>query len=653
MKVIELKNIKKTYRLERFNISVLHGINLEIMQGEFVIIMGPSGSGKSTLLNMLGLLDKPTEGSYKLAGVEILKYSDDELASLRNQYLGFIFQQFNLLPKLTILENVALPTIYLDAKDEKYHEDPLKLLNIMGLSERIHHKPSKISGGQQQKVAIARSLVNNPLIIFADEPTGNLDTKSTMEIIKILKDLNNSGITIVMVTHEPELAVYATRMIKVQDGLIISDEYVMKKYSTIEEELVTVFKRKSFSLSRLKNYFIQAWKSLVGNKTRSILSILGIMIGVASLIIMLAVGTGAKRSVEERVSSLGSNLLIVKSGLAQKSGISSEKDYFLRLKNEDVDDLRENVMGIKFISGYSFGRVQVVANGNNYNTIIEGVSPDYAKLRDSYPSIGRFFSEEEDIEKKKVVLLGEVVIKEIYGDRKFNPIGEYIKINRVDFQVIGILPAKGMEGSYDEDDKVIIPLNTALRRVLATNVLNHIDVQVKDGENMNAVSESIIKRLLFTHRMSPMKTDAVRVINMVEIQKIMSSVARTFSLLLCSIAFISLFVGGIGIMNIMFVSVSERTKEIGLRKAVGANNSDILFQFMIESVFVCCTGGIIGILFGSSVLIIVKFVGWDVITTPFSVILAFCFSGFTGFVFGVWPARKASRLNPIEALRYD
>ncbi len=654
MKVIELKGLKKTYHLEKLDVPVLHGIDLDIVQGEFVAIMGPSGSGKSTLLNILGLLDKPSEGSFKLAGIEISKYSDDELAALRNHYLGFIFQQFNLLSKLTALENVSLPVIYANSKDEKHHEDPKKLLNLVGLSDRMDHRPNELSGGQQQRVAIARSLINKPLIIFADEPTGNLDTKSTKEIIQILKDLNDSGITIVMVTHEPELTAYATRTIKVKDGLIISDEKSKEDTNGKKQRQAQTFKHKAFSFSRIKDYFVQASRALVGNKMRSVLSILGVMIGVASLISMLAVGTGAQKAIQDQVSSLGSNLLMVMPGASQRGGISSESGARMRFYHDDIDDLKKNVSGISGITGYANGRAQVVANGKNYNTRLEGVSVDYAEMRNSQPSSGRFFTEKENLEKKRVVLLGKTVVKEIYGNTEFNPIGEYIKINRLDFQVIGVLPAKGSSGFRDEDDKITIPLNTSMYRVIGTDYLNSMDVQVKDNADMQEVIDGITQRLLFTHRFKPSDVDAVRVRNMAEIQETMSSMASAFSLLLGSIAFISLLVGGIGIMNIMFVSVSERTKEIGLRKAIGANNADILFQFIIESIFVCCAGGVIGIMFGAGVsMVISKVAGWTTSITPFSVGLAFCFSAVTGLVFGVWPARKASLLNPIDALRHD
>ncbi|MDR1941817.1 MAG: ABC transporter permease [Endomicrobium sp.] len=654
MNVIELKGIKKTYHLEKLDVPVLHGIDLTIQQGEFVAIMGHSGSGKSTLLNILGLLDKPSEGSFKLAGIEVSKYSDDELASLRNHYLGFIFQQFHLLSKLTALENVQLPAIYSNSKDEQNHQDPEKLLNLVGLSDRITHRPNEMSGGQQQRVAIARALINKPLIIFADEPTGNLDSNSTKEIIGILKDLNASGITVVMVTHEPELTAYASRTIRVQDGLIISDEKNADAAEIKEISGAKDFKHKAFSFSRIKDYFLQAWRSLAGNKMRSALSILGVMIGVASLISMLAVGTGAQKAIEDQVAGLGSNLLSVSPGASQRGGISSETGARMRLIPEDIADLRKNVRGISKISGYANGRAQIVANGKNYNTRIEGVSVDYADMRTSNPSSGRFFTELENSNKQRVALLGKTVIKEIWGDSTFNPIGEYVKINRIDFQIIGVLPEKGSNGFRDEDDKIIIPLNTAMYRVIGTQYLNNMDVQVQDDADMNEVADNITQRLLFTHRMPASSLDAVRVRNMAEIQETMNSMANAFSLLLGSIAFISLLVGGIGIMNIMFVSVSERTKEIGLRKAIGANNADILFQFIIESVFVCCAGGIIGIIFGSAISIVIsKIAGWTTAVTLSSIVLAFGFSAVTGLLFGVWPARKASLLNPIEALRHD
>jgi macrolide transport system ATP-binding/permease protein len=399
---------------------------------------------------------------------------------------------------------------------------------------------------------------------------------------------------------------------------------------------------------------VQAFGSLTGNKMRATLSVLGVMIGVASLIAMLAVGNGAKKSIEDQVSGLGSNILLVSRGSSQKQGISYDSGSRMKINESDIYDLKANVAGIKDIVGYVEGRGQVVAKGNNYNTSVVGVSDSFAEVMGTRPSIGRFFTKEEDITRTKVALLGETVVKEIFGNKDFNPIGEYIKINRIDFQVIGVLPPKGSKGCRDEDDKVVIPLNTAMFRFAGSKNLHYINVQAEDGADMDEIGENIKTRLLFNHRLPPFERDAVRVVNMAEIQAAMEAMGKAFSLLLGSIAFISLLVGGIGIMNIMFVSVSERTKEIGLRKAIGANNVDILFQFIIESIFVCCVGGFIGIIFGCAVsFIISKFADWDTVIMPSSVIIAFVFSVFIGLVFGVWPARKASLLNPIDALRHD
>lgn len=660
MKAVELKNVGKIYHLKDLDIPVLHNVNLEIMQGEFVAIMGQSGSGKSTLLNIIGLLDKPSKGYYRLAGVEVSACSDIELSVIRNQYLGFIFQQFNLLPKLTIQENVSLPTIYSILKHKESHENPLKLLDMVGLSDRLIHKSNEISGGQQQRVAIARSLINKPSIILADEPTGNLDTKSARDIIRILKDLNGKGITVIMVTHEPEIAACATRNVKMQDGSIVYDKTrIPVKYKLSGKMDRKQFKYKMFSFLRVKSYFIEAVRTIVYNKTRSILSTLGVMMGVVSLISMLAIGSGAKKAVEEAISHLGSNTLVVIPGATNKGGIYYKERKTVSLKGEDIDDIKKNVSGIKNISGCIYDYSQVVANGKNYNTIVEGVSADYADLKDSYPSNGRFFTESEDKEKKKLALLGQTVVKKIYGSKNFNPIGTYLKINGVDFQVIGILPSRGSESWKDEDDKVIIPLNTAMYKLFGIKDLYFITVQIKDGIDMDKVSNVIIKRLLFIHRIPFYQKDFIEVKNMVKIRKTVLSSNRVFSFLIGSITFISLLVGGVGIMNIMFASVSERTKEIGLRKALGANKTDILLQFIVESTFICCIGGLIGIIIGWGGTIVIinklckKFFHFEACVTYFSVVLAFCFSGFIGLFFAVWPARKASLLNPIDALRNE
>lgn len=651
MKIIELKNISKTYRMGKIDLPVLRDISLDISRGEFVAIMGPSGSGKSTLLHILGLLDKPTSGQYILNAREVSQLPDDMLAKLRNAYIGYVFQQFNLLSRMSAKENVSLPVVYSDTKQSG---DAEALLKKVGLPDRIFHRPNELSGGQQQRVAIARSLINNPFLIFADEPTGNLDSKSAFEIIDILKELNKSGITIVMVTHEPDLAQAATRMIRLQDGKIVSDEIAHPAPARAEtwQDSPSISHHTTLSLSRIKEYFFQAIRSLTSNKTRSGLSVMGILIGVASLIAMLALGRGAQEQVNKNISSLGSSLLVVRPSSPMRGGISFESGSPMRFNLQDVYEIKDRVAGVSRIAPYVSGRAQTVYRNSNWNTRVDGTTADFPVIRNSAPERGRFFTQDETISRAKVAVLGQTVAEKLFGEN--DPVGEFIKIQRIDFQVIGVLPKKGSSGWRDEDDKIVIPVNTAMYRLLGREFVDSIDVQVSDNSLMDDVSEKMRGLLISLHRLSQSQGDAIDIRNMADIQETISATTKTFTYLLGSIAFISLLVGGIGIMNIMLVSVTERTREIGLRKAIGANNRDILFQFIFESVIICAVGGGIGIITGALIsLVLSHFAGWAAVISPFTVVLAFTFSLVTGLVFGIWPARRASQLNPIDALRYE
>jgi macrolide transport system ATP-binding/permease protein len=673
--VIELKNVAKVYSSSKLSVSVLHDVNLVVNQGEFIAIMGPSGSGKSTLLNILGLLDKSSEGVYKLLNTEISKYSDDQLATLRNCYFGFVFQQFNLLQKLTILENVLLPLIYSNSENYNVckYEEIKKLLCDLGLSKRLNHCPNEISGGQQQRTAVARALVNKPNVILADEPTGNLDTKSSNEVMKILKKLNNSGITVIMVTHEHELSTYADRIVRIQDGTILSDEnnhQVKVKNAISYAQIKLLTKKNTFSLKKIKNYFMEAIRTIRTSKMRSILSILGITMGTASLIAMLAVGNGTQRNIEKQFESLSAkNLLeIYPDNSRQRAGSSSDQCTYLKFKKEDVFDIRNNVDGIKSISGNVFHYVTIVANDKNCNTKLKGASVEYLNLENTTVDMGNSFTEADDMTRRKVVLLGKTVVEKIYGSKDFNPIGKHIKINNISFQVIGVFSERGSQMSADYyNDRVVIPLNTAIYRICgAKNRCNLgridcIEVQVKNDWEINKVSNKIVERLLFIHKIPIYAKHVIKVSNWAEHKKAATSSAKALSFLLGIISIISLLVGGTGIMNIMLVSVSERTREIGLRKTVGATEKDVLFQFIVESVLMCCLGGIIGIVFGSVMSIILvkismlakSFNELKILITSFSLEIAFCSSVLIGLTFGILPAKKAAKLNPIDALRHN
>ncbi len=657
MEIIRLENIKKIYKMGNVEITALDGISLSIKKGEFLSIMGPSGSGKSTLLYLLGILDKPTSGKYYLFNKDISNFSDRQLAFLRNKFFGFVFQNYNLLTRITALDNVLLPLIYSEINDLKQEnkQKAIKLLSQVRLQDRFYHKPTELSGGQQQRVAICRALINDPQVLLADEPTGNLDSRSASEIVEILKQLNSKGITIIMVTHEPELASAASRIIRLKDGKIISDERVDNKivYNGMEvfSEEEVLPKQKFFSISKLRDYIVEAQKALFSNKTRTFLSVLGVVIGVASLISMLSLGKGAQEQVKKQISSLGSNLLIVTPAGRRVGGVVTDAGAIRGMTLEDLEVVR-SLKEVEAASPLVQASVQLVYGNKNWRTRVEGVSSEYQYLRNISPQMGRFFTEEEVRLRARVVLVGEEVVKQLFNGE--NPIGEFIKVNRIDFQVIGILPKVGMSGWRNEDDKIVIPYTTAMFRLLGTEFINSLTIKIKDSYDLDEAGEKIKKVLLKLHRLPETKTELIDVFNTTEIQKTITETTKTFSFLLGSIAFVSLLVGGIGIMNIMLVSVTERTKEIGLRKAIGATNSDILFQFVIESIFVCILGGVLGIIFGVGISILLSAIAkWNTKIVFSSIILAFSFSLLVGVVFGIWPAKKASSLNPIEALRYE
>ncbi len=655
--MIELKDIKKTYKMGDVEVKAIDGVSLIITSGEFVAIMGASGSGKSTLMHIIGLLDRPDSGSYRLGEKEITNLTDAQLALLRNRMIGFVFQQFHLLPRMSALENAELPLIYAGKRHLK--EKAKTELEGVGLMDRALHRPNEMSGGQQQRVAIARSLVNDPLIIFADEPTGNLDSKSKEEIINILKKLNDKGKTVVIVTHENDIASYAKRVILMRDGRIISDrqqpqDKKVSDVAAIQDKLiedVLAHPHKSSGEVKFLDYMRQAVFAILSHKMRSALSILGILIGVAAVIAMLALGTGAKESIEKQLASLGSNLLMIRPGSARLQGVSLGVGEVTRFTMADVAAIRKLPQISRAYASVS-GRGQLVYADKNWNTQVEGTGADYALMRAAQPVVGSFFTEQEERLREKVAVLGLTVVKELFGES--NPIGQTIKINLINFRVIGILPVKGASTFRDQDDVVVIPITTAMYRVFGKQYVDSIFTEVKSPELIDEAQGSISEVISKLHRLKEDDKDSFQIRNMSDIKNTLEQTTKTMSILLGSIAAISLLVGGIGIMNIMLVSVTERTREIGLRKAIGATNKDIMVQFLIEAVLMSFLGGIAGVALGAGISwLITLFAGWTVRVSAFSIILASAFSLVVGVVFGLWPAHKAAQLDPIEALRYE
>jgi macrolide transport system ATP-binding/permease protein len=673
MALVELTGIGRSYMVGGGELKVLKDVSLTIEEGEFVAIIGPSGSGKSTLMQILGLLDRPTYGTYRLVGHDVSQLTDDEGAALRSKTIGFIFQMFNLLARTSTLDNVMLPMIYSGAPNREARAQ--ELLKDLGLGDRMDHKPNQLSGGQQQRVAIARALVNRPRILFADEPTGNLASDQAEDILRQMELLNRSGITVIIVTHDPDIAQHARRVIHIKDGKIVSDErknettnsqpsspavisggsiMAVKRHDgsrlTIRRD-DSPLEHPQFSFAEFREFANSALRAITANKVRSGLSMLGILIGVGSVIAMLAIGKGAQKAIEARLQSLGSNVVMMFAGSPSTRGVRGPVGNFSRLTLEDVRAI-QRIPNVADMYGEVEGNVRIVYNDKNSLSEIQGVPVSYVSIRNAAPYFGRFFTDQEDHDLSRVILLGQTVVRDLFGSE--NPVGQFVKLNHADYKVIGILPIKGSSGFSDQDDISVVPIHTAMSRVLGTVYLHEMAIQCATLEAIPQMMADIKQLMRKRHRLPPLKEDDFTLRNNAEVQSTLSDTTQTFSLLLGIVAAISLFVGGVGIMNIMLVSVNERTREIGLRKAVGAARRAILAQFLLESVVLSTLGGLLGTAFGMMVAFLMsKFAGWGAEVTPQSVILAFAFSAGIGILFGFWPARKASLLSPIEALRYE
>jgi len=677
--MIKIINAVKTYDRGENAVHALRGVSLSVNEGDFVAIMGPSGSGKSTLLHILGLLDVPDSGEYNMFGKEVQSLSDDALANLRNSVIGFVFQHFNLLSRTTALENVMIPVLY--SRHRPNPEQGKEMLGKVGLANRMTHKPNELSGGQQQRVAIARALINNPRLILADEPTGNLDSTSAEEIMEIIAGLNQQGLTVVMVTHEEDVARYARRIIHMRDGLIQKDEVNVANQksengnskleigkpairspdsprdrneggSKIKKSVIADHDGWAALAAGILSNFKQAWRALTVNKVRSFLSMLGILIGVAAVIAMLAIGQGATKSIKDQLASMGSNLLTMRSGPPHNQGIAMAEGMVTRFTRDDVADIWREIAAVSNVAGVVSGRGQVTYGGKNWSTRVMGGEPVYAQMHAAMPVIGRFFNEEETLLKARVAVVGLTIIRELFGEA--NPLGEFIKINKVNFQIIGILPEKGATQFWDQDDNIVIPLTTAMDRLLGKKFIDVIEIEIADSKDLDSSQDKIKNLIVQSHRLPPSRHDSFNIRNMAEMQAALTETSRVMSWLLSAIAAVSMLVGGIGIMNIMLVSVTERIREIGIRKAVGAKRRDILLQFLTEALVISILGGLLGITLGWLIsLAVSNLAGWASIVTVFSIIVAVSFSAAIGIVFGLWPARKASLLNPIDALRYE
>lgn len=651
--LLQLDNVSREFMNGEQTVQVLKNINLTICSGEMVAIVGASGSGKSTLMNILGCLDKPSSGEYLVAGRIPRHLDSDALAELRREHFGFIFQRYHLLNDLSAQANVEIPAIYAGINREERKQRAASLLSRLGLAERLDYRPSQLSGGQQQRVSIARALMNGGEVILADEPTGALDTHSGNDVLNILKDLHQQGHTVVIVTHDMSIAEHAQRIVELRDGEVITDRQMQSAESvstaTVEQEIsitskppLTAWKAQR---DRLQEAFKMAILAMAAQRLRTVLTMLGIIIGIASVVSVVALGKGSQQQVLANINAMGTSTLEIFPG----------KD-FGDMRSAAIHTLRATDADALAQQGYIHSVTLAVSTsttlryGNkSVSGTVNGVGEQYFVVRGYSINQGMAFNRTS-----VDGLMQEAVIDENTRDKLFahgeNPIGKVILLGSLPCRVIGVATKKQSGFGSDANLNVWIPYTTAMKRMLGQSYLKSITVRVNDDIDLANAEQGVTKLLTQRHGTLDffvMNTDSIR--------QTIEKTTSTMTLLVSMIAVISLVVGGIGVMNIMLVSVTERTKEIGVRMAVGARASDIMQQFLIEAVLVCLLGGCLGVILSLAIgLIFSQFSSnFSMVYSTTSIMMAFICSSLIGVIFGFFPAKRAAEMDPIRALERE
>ena len=645
MSLLEIKGVNRWFGHGESRVHVLKDINLSLEKGDFVAIIGQSGSGKSTLMNIIGCLDVPSSGSYKIDGVETAAMSGEQQAALRRKSFGFIFQRYNLLGSLTARENVALPAVYAGMDLSERQQRAQELLDQLGLSGKENNKPSELSGGQQQRVSIARALMNGGEIILADEPTGALDTASGKNVMEILHGLHEAGHTIVMVTHDPGIAANANRVIEIRDGRIIADH--SKSLDIAPSNITSIEEKNSwlFYKDQLFESFKMSVQAIKAHKMRSFLTMLGIIIGIASVISVVALGRGSQEKILKDINAIGTNTISVYPGKGYGDRRSSR---IKTLTVADANSLKEQPYVDSVTPGVGMKGTLTFAN-QSLSAQLNGVGDQYFDVRGIKLAYGRLFDEDDVTQNSQIVVIDDNTKNKLFSDGT-NPIGQVILFNKRPLQVIGVAQPNNTGFGDTDSLQMYTPYTTLMNRISGTKYITSVTVKIKDNVNSQTAEKGIIELLKARHGTEDFFTR-----NSDTIKQTIESTTGTMTLLISCIALISLVVGGIGVMNIMLVSVTERVKEIGIRMAIGARQHNILEQFLIEAVLICLIGGLVGVLFSFGISVLFNLFAKDFAMSfsTISIIMAVLCSTIIGVVFGFMPAKRASQLNPIDALSRD
>ena len=647
--LIRIKNLYRRFKSGEGEVTILNDLNLEIEAGEMVAIIGQSGSGKSTLMNILGCLDRPSAGEYYINGKNATDLSPQERAALRREYIGFIFQRYHLLADLKAWENVAIPAIYAGTDGEAREKRAKALLTRLGLGERTEHKPGQLSGGQQQRVSIARALMNGGQIIFADEPTGALDSHSGEEVMKILGELHAEGHTIILVTHDRHIAEHADRVIEIKDGQIIADHRQQhEETASSTADTAPTGKRTAFGAAgRFTSAIHMAWRAILGHKLRAFLTMLGIIIGIASVVSVVALGQGAQQQVLSQISDLGSNTIEIFPGRfgdrrAGRIRTLVPADAAILAQQSFIDSATPTV-----------NASPTIRHGNkDYTGNLTGVGDQYFQVQNIPITAGRKFSARDIDDYAALAILDKKGAETLYNstatDNYAGALGQVLLLNNVPVRIIGIADTdKQNRFGGSNSINVYMPYTSAMNRLLGRNHVSSITLRISDNADPVAAEDAITRILTRRHGSKDFS-----LFNSDSLRKAITSSTQVFTLLISAIAAIALVVGGIGVMNIMLVSVTERTQEIGIRMAVGARQSDILMQFLIEALMLCLLGGALGIALAYGIGWLFNQSGAEIrlIYSTSSVIAAVICSSSIGILFGYLPARNAARLDPVEAL---